>query len=88
MQQEQPDKPVVRRCKACGVELTFAEHVLSQNTLPLVRWDPATHPHPQVAYYLTDMMGRRTAIKVDLSNVWISHFETCSDPNRFSRKRR
>lgn len=88
MQQEQPEKLVTRRCKACGAEMTWAEHVITRNRLPLVRWDPSSLPRPQVVYYLTEMMGQATAIKVDLSNVWVSHFETCSDPARFSRRGR
>jgi hypothetical protein len=69
---------ISRPCKACGVELVFAEGP-SGATLPLQRVRTV---------YIVSLDGKARAVPPDVigRDRYISHFETCTKPGAFSRK--
>ena len=69
----------MKKCEACGAELTFALNPLTNKHIPLVRI-----PFKNV-YTMVRRKGMTVAAPLN-QELWISHFENCSDPNRFSRK--
>lgn len=68
-----------RPCKACGAELLFAQ---GPRGIP-VPLDVASRQH---IYELADAIEGLVALKAFDQELYVSHFLTCSSPNRFTRK--
>ena len=66
-----PD-PIERKCKECGATLVFAE---SPNGRPL--------PLQRIRNVYGVENGKATVLISRV--VYVSHFETCTNPSRFSR---
>lgn len=68
-------EPIERKCKECGAKLVFAEGP-SGKVLPLQR--------VRSVYRVENGHAARVA---EIDGAYVSHFETCSNPARFSRAR-
>lgn len=67
---------MMKRCEACGREIEFRKSP-SGKMMPV---------HRVKAIYVPVPGGDGELRRVEISNpVYVSHFETCTDPSRFSR---
>lgn len=63
-------------CKGCGREIVFAK-TAEGKTIPLERRTTG-------AYRITSALNDQKVTCERVGDVWISHFVTCPDANRFS----
>lgn len=82
------------KCKACQMEILFAKNLATGKTLPLdfesVKGGTAPEKAPRyVAFYADRMLCCRKhegeELKVN-ERLAVSHYATCTDPNRFTKK--
>jgi hypothetical protein len=77
------------KCQACPALITFAINEASGRRLPLERWDQVPEdrrPAKPQRYALSNNNLNDLRCIADPEGQFVSHYQTCSDPQRFTRK--
>ena len=81
-------------CRACPAVLRFAKTATGSGSIPLEEWVrvPAEARERATMYYV---IRDELAVKIDLAKegglderIYVSHFQTCPDAQRFTRRKR
>lgn len=80
MSSEEFRPPLQKNCEACGAEILLVRNKATGNTLPLQRI--------RTVYTIDENERAEKMVRpASRPSFWVSHFEICTDPARFSRKK-